>query len=45
MLVFGGRSDAEGVEADVAGGVGELGRPGGEAYGGQLQRERLTRQI
>ena len=36
MLVCGGCSDAEGVEADVPGAVGELGRPGGEPHGGQL---------
>ena len=37
MLVGSGGSDAEGVEADVSDGVGELGRLGGEAHGRQLE--------
>ena len=37
VLVGGGGSDAEGVEADVSDCVGELGRPGGEAHGRQLE--------
>ena len=36
VLVFGGGADAESVEADVPGAVGELGRTGGEPHGGQL---------